>query len=393
MAYIDQLSYNPDGLDAAGNLPVSQRIITGNYLMTRDNLPLLIDRVGTGTQTYSNGYVDMSVGVGQYAIAQSKAFSPYLAGKPTSIKLTFFDMDNEVGVNKRVGFGSRSTAAPYNTDFDGFYFEATGTDYQIVTRNKQTTTTKTLPRANWIDKLDGTGASGITADFENFTVLEFDFLFLGGTALRAFINIGGQRIHFATIPWSNDNANTIFQTPFQPIFYEIRSTTGTGNLAQVCASTEIQGSLELVGVNRSINNAVTHVNANNTTDTYLLKAIRLKSANRDAFVKIINITALATTVDNFLYSVVLNPTFSAAPTWNGLSNSSIEEATGTGETITGGTVLASGYAANRSTLQRQVNGLIRLGSTFAGVMDEIVLAGRPITSNLDILGSIDVLEI
>lgn len=384
-------------LDAAGSLPVSQRIITGSYLQTRDNLPILIDRAGTGTQSYNNGHVDMSVTAGQYALAQAKSFSPYLPGKPTNIKLTFFDFDNEANVTKRVGFGSRSTVAPYTADFDGFYFEADGTTYNIVTRNSATTASISVAQASWDDALDGTGPSGLTADFEQFTVLEFDFLFLGGTALRCFINVGGQRVLFHTIKWSNANTDTIFRNPAQPIFYEIRSTTGTGSLAMVCASTEVQGSLELIGIPRSVNNAITHINANDTANTYLLDAVRLKSTQRDIYAKLTALTLLATTADNFLYSIILNPTIAgAALTWNGLTNSGIEHAVGDAagsNTITGGTVLESGYGAQRATFFQEINGLIRLGTQIDGTQDVLTLCARPLSSNMDILGSLDIIEI
>lgn len=399
MAFISELDakLTPEQLDAAGSLPVSQRIITGNYLQTRDALPLLFTRAGTGSQTYTNGRVDMSVTAGQYALCQSRAFSPYLAGKPTSIKLTFFDFDQEANVTKRVGFGSRSTVAPYTANFDGFYFEADGTTYNLHIANAATGVTNTITRASWDDPLDGTGASGLTANFANFTVLEFDFLFLGGTALRCFINVGGTRVLFHTFSWSNANADTIFRSPAQPVFYEIRSTTGTGSLAQVCASTEVQGSLELVGIPRSVNNAGTHINANSTANTYLLNAIRLKSTHRDIYAKIKALTLLATTVDNFLYSVILNPTVAGgALTWNGLTNSGIEHAVGAAggtNTVTGGTVLSSGYGANRATFVQEINGLIRLGTQIDGTQDVLALCARPLGSNMDILGSLDTIEI
>lgn len=397
MAYIDQLSFTPEELDAAGGVPVSQRIITGNYLQTRDDLPLLFDRVGTGTQTYSNGEVQLNVAAGQYVLCQSKAFSPYLAGKPTGIKITFRGITHVAGLEQKVGFGSRSTVAPYTANFDGFYFGSNGTDFEIVTANSSIGPEAPITQSNWDDPLDGTGPSGEIADFSNFTVLEFDFLYLGGTALRCYINIGGQKILFHTVGWSNSKGYTIFRNPAQPIFYEVRSTGGTGGFFQICASTEVQGSLELIGVPRSVNNGATHINANSTSDTYLLNAIRLKSTQRDIYAKVKALSLLATTVDNFLYSLILNPTVAgAALTWNGLANSGLEHALGDpagSNTVSSGTVLSSGYGANRATFLQDINGLIRLGTQIDGTRDVFALCARPLGSNMDILGSLDVIEI
>jgi hypothetical protein len=385
---------------------VSQRIITGNYLQTRDDLPLLFDRVGTGTQVYSNGHVTMSVGVGQYALCQAKAFAPYLAGKPTSVKLTFWGVVHVAGLVQRQGFGSRSTVAPYTADFDGFYFGSNGSDFEIVARNSATANEERFLQNGtpgvdqWDDPLDGSGPSGETADFNNFTVLEFDFLYLGGTALRCYINIGGKRILFHSVKWSNDNTDTIFKNPAQPVFYEIRSTTGVGNFKQVCAATEVQGSLNLIGIQRSVNNGSAHINANNTSNTYLLKAIRLKSTTRDGFVQVNGFSSLALTNDDFLYSIVLNPTIAgAAPTWSAVSDSVLEEASGDSagnpsvNTITGGTILASGYSSAQAAVQGAFRSIVRLGTQVDGTRDIITLCAQPLTINLDILGTLETLEI
>jgi hypothetical protein len=110
-------------------------------------------------------------------------------------------------------------------------------------------------------------------------------------------------------------------------------------------------------------------------------------------VKIENISAFATTNDNFLYSLVLDPTYSVAPTFNGVANSCIEHAVGAGITVTGGTVIASGYVANRSTFAKEINGLVRLGTKIDGTRTSIALCARPLSANLDILGSINIIEI
>ena len=399
MAFLSEIDakLDPGQLDAAGNLPVSQRIITGSYLQTRDNLPLLYDRKGTGTQTYTNGHVNMSVTAGQYALCQSRAFSPYLPGKPVSIKITFFDFDHEANVTKRIGYGSRSTVAPYTANFDGFYIESDGTNYNLHIANSATGATTTVVQSSWDDPLDGTGASGITANFTNFTVLEFDFLFLGGTALRCFINVGGQRYLFHTFSWSNSNTDTIFRNPAQPVFYEIRSTTGTGSMAQVCASAELQGSLELVGIPRAVDNGTTIINANAVGTYYMLNAIRLKSANRDAFVKVKSLSILATTNTNFNYRLVINPNVAGlALVWNGLTNSNVEYAVGDpagSNIVTGGTVLESDYAAARETLGKDVNGILRIGTQIDGTQDILVLCASPLSGNMDVLGSQNFIEL
>ena len=119
----DELTYNTNALDAAGALPVSQKTVLGNYVQDKDNLPLLLHRIGTGTQTYSAGVVDMAVTAGQYAVCQSYKRHLYLAGKSQLEEITFINFEPQVDVVKRVGYWSSSTVAPYSTNFDGFYIE------------------------------------------------------------------------------------------------------------------------------------------------------------------------------------------------------------------------------------------------------------------------------
>ena len=132
--------------------------------------------------------------------------------------------------------------------------------------------------------------------------------------------------------------------------------------------------------------ATTNINANNTANTYLINALRLGSDSLDAFVKIKSISTLATTNDNFLYSFIYNPVYSAAPSFSPITNTALEHAVGGGITVSGGLVVASGYVANRSTFSEDINGLIRLGSEIDGTRTTFALCVRPLSSNLDILG-------
>ncbi|MCL5460010.1 hypothetical protein M3M33_15345, partial [Loigolactobacillus coryniformis] len=72
-------------------------------------------------------------------------------------------------------------------------FKSTADVYSLqVWRNGSNTID--IPRSTWYDKLDGTGPSGMTINFANFNVYAFDFLYLGGTALRMFVSFNGENI-------------------------------------------------------------------------------------------------------------------------------------------------------------------------------------------------------
>ena len=113
------------------------------------------------------------------------------------------------------------------------------------------------------------------------------------------------------------------------------------------------------------------------------------SSNFGTLIDILNFNTLSITNDNFLWSVVLNPTITGALTYTSITNSSIQHAVGSTQTITGGTVLDSGYVSANSSDKGSIKNAIRLGATIAGVADQLVFAVRPLSTNLDILGSVN----
>lgn len=388
-----EITYNSTALDAAGGLPVSQKTILGNYVQDKDNLPLLLDRQGTGSQVYNSGVVSMSVSSGQYAICQSFKRHLYLAGKAQSSEITFNNFAPEVDVTKRVGLFSSSTTAPYNTNLDGFYLESSGGVISLVIQ-KNGSTIANVPQSSWNgDKLDGSGPSGITINFNNFTVMELDYLYLGGTALRLRFNIGGVFYLAHTIQNSSINNSTFVGSPVQPVRWEIRSTGGAGSLGQICASVSTGGALDVAGFPRAFDTGTTFINANTPGTTYMIAALRLNNSSAIGFGFLG--TSLATTNDPYITRFILNPTFGTAPTWAALPNSGFDIATGeTGNpsltTVTGGTMLNTGFVSDQSRAGTlEANSLFQPGVSTNGNFDVLAYCAQPIGSNLDLRGGIN----
>jgi hypothetical protein len=163
-------------------------------------------------------------------------------------------------------------------------------------------------------------------DFDNFTVLIYQFLYLGGTALRlGFVDNGIIKwahtyIHSGLVP------STFISSPSQPIRYEIRSTGGAGSFNQICAQCASEGSIDEVGVTRSF--IFEDFQANDAGDDYAVLGIRLKDAYRDVTVKPKSVNILAETNDDFIWRLCLNPTVADTFTYNDQTNSSLQVALG-----------------------------------------------------------------
>lgn len=369
--------------DISGALHTESATTQIDLKQTKDNLPLFFDRVnnGTATQIHSglNAETVMSVlSGGDYAIAQTKERFNYLTGKTKRILLTFSNFDVQSGVIKRAGYFNGGVTAPYDT-FDGVYIESDGTTINVCFA-KNGSVTK-IPRSSWNDPLNGTGPSGLNIDFDNFIILRIEFLWLGGGPIRFQIETNDELYTFHTVLNGNSISSTYISSPNQPARYEIRSTGGSGSLDQICTTVGNSGGNDLIGVERGYI-GFENINLSSTANNYLVYSSRLKQTHLDVTVSILDYETLFTTNDNFVYTVLMNPTFSVAPTYTDISNSALQIASGNGSiTVSGGTILRSGVGSQQQVISARQTNVLRLGSTIAGVADEIVYAVRPLTSN------------
>lgn len=179
----DITSIDQSLVDAGGGFVVSNKTTLGAYLMDASNISTQLSRQGTGTQVYSNGVSLMSVAAGQYAVCQSKQIHPYLTGKAQECEITFDNFTIETNVVKKCGLFTSTRTAPYNTGYDGFYFESNGDTgvYNLVIANANTGLEVKVPSANW----DNPNITQLSSG--NFTVCKIDFLYLGGTQIRFWV--------------------------------------------------------------------------------------------------------------------------------------------------------------------------------------------------------------
>jgi len=391
----NSIKFGATSIDASGFLNVSNKTILGNYVQDKDDLPLLLDRIsnGTATQVWGNGVVEMDTGAADYAICQSFKRHLYLGGKSQRVEITFNQMGIQANVEKRVGYFSSDTVAPYNTGYDGFYLEMDGTTYNIVI-NKGGTPVATVPRANWDDPLDGTGASGIDIDFKDFTVMVMEFLYLGGTSLEVSFIVGGVQYIAHNYENSSINGTTFVNSPTQPVRWEVRGNGSAGELGQVCAAVSTGGALDVVGFPHAVDLGFANfINANAAGTTYLVAALRLN----DVLAIGLDVTGdlLATTNDDYIARFIVNPNIAgAALTWNAIPNSGYDWAIGdtanpSTNIVTGGTVIASAFGEGNSLRTLEANSLFQVGSDLTGASDILALCVEPIGTNLDIRGAIN----
>jgi hypothetical protein len=387
-------------IDSFGRKRVSQLRTQIDIKHTNDERDLFIEKLTNGAATIArdaaNSMMTMTTtNSGDYAIAKTYQSFAYLSGKSSVIYMTFSGIENTTDVIKRVGYFSSSESAPYTADIDGIYLETDGTDLSFnVAKNG---TINKITQSNWnIDKLDGTGDSGVTLDISKAQILVMDFEYLGTGGVRFGFVVDNETIYAHIDKHANISTTPYMLRSNQPLRWELRQNGATAaSMNYICAMVASEGDTGDVGESLSVNSGTTQLDANVIGTRYNAVAIRLKSTITGAVVNIDEISTLATTVDNFLWEIVINPTIAGTSTFiSGGASTSVEYVFGdTTNTVTGGTVLHSGYGKGDSTSVSKHENSVRIGTSLDGTKDIIALVITPLGANLDLYTSLDWTEI
>lgn len=211
---------------------------------------------------------------GDSAVRQSHRYVPYVPGKNQHITITFLFGASVDGLTRRAGY--------YNGD-NGLYLEQKSAAVRVVRRTKTSGVVvdeaNAVEQADWnIDKLDGTGNSGITLDLSKTQFFVIDFVWQGVGRLRWGFELGGRIIYFHQETFTNDSVVPFMSTPTLPIKFEALNVGGTGSthtVKEICTSVVSEGGEKLTGLGFAVSNDIV-ARALTTTETPVI-AIRLKA--------------------------------------------------------------------------------------------------------------------
>lgn len=300
---------------------------------------------GTSAHNANQGLIDLSVTTtsGSSVIRETKRVFAYQPGKSLLVMNTFTFNAGKTGLRQRVG--------NFNTD-NGIYVQLNGTQLSFVKRSivSGSVTETVVNQADWnVDKLNGSGPSGINISVGQVQIFWADFEWLGAGNVRLGFVYNGQFVHCHTFQHANVIATTYITTATLPIRYEITNTATTASnstLKQICSTVLSEGGYDLRGRGGVANTPITAPILMTTAgDFYPLMSIRLLSTRLDAVVVPTGISILgASNTINYNWRLVLGGT-STGGTWTTVAGGSPVEFNRTITSFTGGRVIATGFVS------------------------------------------------
>lgn len=175
---------------------------------------------------------------GDSAILQTKPYIRYQPGKSQLILITGSIGAAKANVAQRVGYFDAN---------NGLFFEQLSTGMGVVVRTKTSGSPvdTRVARSSWnLDKMDGTGVSGVNLDFTKSQIFMIDFEWLGAGRVRFGFVVDGLPVYCHEVLNANIQPTVYMTTANLPIRAEITNTgaaSGTTTMKQFCMAVMSEG--------------------------------------------------------------------------------------------------------------------------------------------------------
>jgi hypothetical protein len=376
-----------------GTLDAFQPTALFDSKLVGDSKPLQWDEAetsgsGTGsvyTANQSSVTMNVTANTAGTRVRQTFRRFNYQPAKSQLVLMTFVMGSTSTGITKRVG---------YFDDNNGLFLQSKDGVISVVERSITTNSVvdQTINQADWnLDKLDGTGPSGLTLDLTKAQIIQIDFEWLGVGRSRWGFVIDGNIIYVHAENHANKLTTVYMRSPNLPLRYEIVND-GSGAVADltcVCSSVMTEGGRDQLGIPRAVSTGVTRSLAG-TTNTYAMLSMRLKSGREDSVIRLSDFQAFCATADTILVSFRLNATIAGTlPSFTSVDNSPVEYATyNATHLVSGGTVLYEYFGYGRTERTIPVADVPGLGTAIDGTRAIVTICAKPISTNPSVAGSI-----
>ena len=249
MAYLRETQtafYDSYNLDAFGRLRSSNPYTLFDSKMVNSALAYIWDDaevIGTGvtSSTYNANQASVTLAVDDNAagkrVRQTRRHFNYQSGKSQLILMTGVFGTGTDGITRRMG---------YFNDKNGLFYEQTTLGMAVVVRTytSGSAVDASYRQSIWnLDKMDGTGKSGVNLDFTKTQIVFFDMEWLGVGRIRFGWVVDGKIYYCHEVNNANNLTLVYMSTPNLPLRYEI-DNDGTGaasSMVQICSTVISEG--------------------------------------------------------------------------------------------------------------------------------------------------------
>ena len=386
--------------DAFGKARVVEpfTLFDSNFIYSDDSRNWNSNTANSGSAAFVNNqsHVAMTVNgtLGSRVTRETKKVFKYQPGK-SLLTMSSFEMAPIISYGANTGLRQRIGYFDAN---NGTYLEANGNTLHMVIRSSVSgsITENRVPQSQWnVDKLNGTGASGISVNVANSQIFWTDTEWLGVGSVRTGFVIDGQFIICHIFNHANRNTGVYMQSATLPVRLEIENLTATGvsaTMKHICNSVISEGGYSPSAATRAAATSLTGVNLSQT-DYKPLVAIRLKSTHKNAVVVPTLVTCWGLQNFPFIYKLSMNETV-ANGSWVSAGTESAVEYNVTATDITGGDTLMQGLfgggtIGSHLTLDlSQHDHSYQLRRRLDGTMETLVVSVLATTNNDDAVGTL-----
>lgn len=382
-------------VDAFGRMRVSEpftqfdsKLVNGPGTNTWDDAEVSgsgtasVHDLATASQTLS-----VTAATAGRRVRQSHRRLTYQPGKSRLIYMTAVMGAAATDITRRVG---------QFDDDNGVFFEQTSSGISVVIRSSSTSgspVNNTVAQATWsLDKLDGTGKSGVTLDLTKSQIFVIEYEWLGVGFVKFGFVIDGVLIYVHQENHVDIMTGVYMSTPNLPLRYSIESAGGGGapaaDLECICSTVISEGGKARVGQSYAVDRDATPLTTLNDADIYPLILLRAKSTAPSLDILVQQVSIICTSSTAYRWAVLINPTITGAalPAYTSVSPGAEAIVSLTTNKITAGTGIqvASGY---QLTTGEAAPSIALLDSPFGyaidGTSDVIVLAVQRLTGNTE----------
>lgn len=262
---------------------------------------------GTAATTWSNAVHTMTLtktGVGAVSLLRQTARRfKYYPGKSQAIEMSFYFGTLAAGITQEVG---------YTDGVNGISIRANGTTVELVERKGGVELV--AAQSTWnVDKMDGTGTSGITLDWTKSQIIFMDAQWLGVGRVRYGFVVDGELYYAHQILFTNRFIGVYTNSFHLPLRYFIGAAAnvanGTYTLGKICSSVQSEGGVSEEGIPRSISSFLTPKSVANNVRTVVCS---IRARDPYCTIKMIGHNLFAAGNTDLIWEWYYNPTLTGA---------------------------------------------------------------------------------